>query len=136
MQAKEFMQQVQRAEAELRLISAKKRHFDDLAASLGAGVAKATNDTPSGASRVEAAAVGLADVFTELDVKAREYAALIRRATELIEKLPQQKHRQVLTLRYLSGWSWSSIRDEMGYNDPKSVYRVHGWALQELQKLL
>jgi DNA-directed RNA polymerase specialized sigma24 family protein len=135
MQAKELMQQVRRAEQELKLINAKKRHFIDLAASMGGGMGVASAK-PSGASRVEAAAVGIVDLSTELDVKAKEYVALIHKAEALLSKLPQPRHREVLTLRYMSGWSWKSISDEMGYKDPKSVYRVHGWALQELQKLM
>lgn len=129
------MLQVQRAEKELKLISAKRRHFEDLMLSTGSGVGTAIGK-PTGASRTEAAAVGLVDLTTELDVKAREYVALIHKAEALIAKLPQEKHRQILTLRYLSDWSWRSISDELRYKDPKSVYRVHGWALQELQKLL
>ncbi len=136
MQAKEFMQQVHHAEEELKLITAKRRHFEDLAVSIGSGMGSAISGKPSGASRVEAAAVGITDLTTELAVKEKEYVALIRKAEGLIAKLPQERHRQVLTLRYLSGWSWPSISDELKYKDAKSVYRVHGWALQELQRLM
>ena len=136
MQAKEFLLKVQSAEQELRLLEAKKRHYEDFATSIGSGIGSAVGSKPSGASRVEAAAVGLTDLLTEIDVKIAEYVKLIRKAEKLIEKLPQAKHRQVLTLKYLSGWSWPRIRDEMGYKDPKSVFRVHGYALLELQKVM
>lgn len=135
MQAKEYLLRVRAAEQELKLINAKKRHYMDLAASVGGGIAVASNQ-PSGGSRVETAAVGIVDLTTELDVKAKKYVDLIREAEAKIEKLPQKKHRQVLTLRYLIGLSWASISDEMEYKDPKSVFRVHGWALKELQKFL
>lgn len=127
---------VHAAEQELKLLEAKKRHYIDLATSIGSGIGSAISGKPSGASRVEAAAVGLTDLLTEIDVKIAGYVDLIRKAEKLIAKLPQAKHRQVLTLRYLSGWSWPSIRDEMGYKDPKSVFRVHGYALLELQKVM
>ncbi len=136
MQAKEFMLRVHRAEQELKLINAKKRHFMDLAMSIGSGMGNAVGGKPSGASRVEKAVVSLTDLTIELSVKEKEYVDLIRKAESLIDKLPQERHRQVLTLRYLSGWSWSNISDELNYKDAKSVYRVHGWALQELQKVM
>lgn len=136
MPVKEFLSQVQRAETELRLIAERRAHFEDLAASVGGGIAKATLDKPSGGSRVETAAIGLVDLLTDLDVKEREYAAVVKKAEELIGKLPQQNHRVVLTLRYILNRSWSYISNFMNYKDPKSVYRVHGWALQELQKLM
>lgn len=135
MQAKIFMMRVRQAEHELKLINQKRRHFVELAGSIGVS-ASAVPSKPTGASRVEAAAVSIVDLTTELDVKAAEYTKLIRKAETLIEKIPQERYRQVLTLRYLTGWSWRSISDEMDYRDPKSVYRVHGWALRELQKLL
>ena len=135
MKAKEYMQHVAKAERELKLITAKRRHFQDLAESMGGGMGT-TAAKPSGASRVECAAVALADLTTELDVKAAEYTAMIRKAEGLINKLPQEKFRQVLTYKYLVGMSWKSISDEMKYQDEKSVFRTHGYALRELQKLL
>jgi hypothetical protein len=42
----------------------------------------------------------------------------------------------ILNYRYLCGWSYKSISDELKYNDPNSVYRAHGWALREAQKII
>ena len=137
MRAKELMEQVRKAEAELKLIGARKRHYDDLAKSLGSGIGStAFSKQPSGSSRVESAAVALTDLATELDVRAKRYADLVRKAEKLIDKIPQENFRKVLTLRYLSGWSWRSIQDEMGYKDEKSTYRCNGYALRELQRLM
>lgn len=135
MKAKDYMQQVARAERELKLINAKRLHFIDLAESMGGGMGT-TAAKPSGASRVESAAVALADLTTELDVKAAEYTAFIRKAEKLIGKIPQENFRYVLEYKYLAGLSWKAISDEMRYEDEKSVYRTHGFALRELQKLL
>jgi hypothetical protein len=135
MQAKQYMQMIREAEIELKLINAKRQHYIDLAASMGAGIGK-VSDTPSTGSRVETAAIGMADLLTELNVKAREYEGMIRKAEALISKIPQERFRQLLTYRYFCNWSWSHISDELGYKDPKSVYRVHGWALRELQAVM
>jgi len=50
--------------------------------------------------------------------------------------VPQERYRQILTYRYLCGWTFRSISDELEYNDPNSVYRAHGWALHEAQTVL
>ena len=63
-------------------------------------------------------------------------AEIINKARQVIKQVPQDKYRQILTLRYLAGWSFRSISDELKYNDPKSVYKAHGWALTEAQKVL
>lgn len=138
MTAKEFLAQVQRAEKELIAISAKRRHYLDLMMNIG--VKAITSDkvstTPSGASKTETAAIGLVEMEGQLAEKEREYTALIKKAEGLIGKLSQEKFRQVLTFRYLCDWSWRSIRDELGYKDEKSVFRCHGYALKELQRMM
>ena len=71
-----------------------------------------------------------------LEEQIRQYARTIALAEKVISQVPQEKYRQILTLRYLCGWSFRSISDELGYKDPNSVYRSHGWALMEAQKIL
>jgi hypothetical protein len=62
--------------------------------------------------------------------------AIIARAEQIIRNIPQEKYRMILNYRYLCGWSYKSISDELKYNDPNSVYRAHGWALREAQKII
>ena len=136
MTAKEFMQQVHHAETELRLIEKKRRHYQELATNISVNLTGMPGGGQQGSSRVETGAIGIVDLLTFLDVKAKEYTALIVQAEKLIDKIPQDNFRRVLTLRYLLGNSWKTILDEMEYKDEKSVYRCHGYALKELQKLM
>lgn len=71
-----------------------------------------------------------------LEDKRAAYMAIIARAEAVIDKVPQDKYRKLLTYRYLCQWSFRSISDELHYNDPNSIYRAHGWALAEAQKIL
>ena len=136
MQAKEFMLQVQRAENELLGISAKKRHYIDLVQAIGAKMSSTVVQGSNGASKTETAAIGLYEMTKLLEEKEKEYVELIKKAEELIAKISQQKFRDVLTYRYLCRHSWKTIRDEMDYKDEKSVFRCHGYALKELQKVM
>ena len=70
----------------------------------------------------------------ELEAARRRYCAMQEKARALIDALPNQRHRQVLTLRYLCGMSWPEITEEMGYSEEKSAFRVHGRALQVIKK--
>ena len=135
MRAKEFLQEIDKAEKQLIMIAAHKQHLMDLATSIGVKLTGMPgNKAPS--SRVETGAVGLVDLIVDLTDKEREYTQLVVKAKELISKVPQEKFQEILTLKYLCHWSWKSIRDEMGYKDEKSVYRCHGYALRELQKVM
>jgi len=136
MQAKEFLLQVQRAERELKAIGAKKRHYADLAQSIGAKISGSVVQTSGNSSKTETAAIGLYEMTKLLDEKEKEYCTLIKQAEELIAKIKQEKFRQVLTYKYLCNWSWQSISDELGYKDKRSAKRCHGFALIELQKVM
>ena len=135
MQAKLFFQKVQRAEAELKVLNAKRRHYIELGTSMGAPLGP-VGGSHNPTSRVENSVIGMMDLTDKLDSKIREYEGVIREAEALIEKIPQEKYRQILTYRYLCGWSFKSISDEVGYTDPNSIYRSHGWALAEADKIM
>jgi DNA-directed RNA polymerase specialized sigma24 family protein len=137
MTAKEYFKAVVHAERELMVIRAKIRHYQDIGYSITGG----SMDSPvvshsRGSSRVEAAAMGIFDATAELERQAAEFLTIVRKAEALIARIPQDRYRQILTLRYMAGWSFRSISDELRYQDEKSVYRAHGYALAEAQKIL
>lgn len=124
------------AERELKSLKARLAHYEDM----GLSITSHMSDTPvlasKGASRVESAAVGFLDTLDAIQGKIRAYTVIISNAEKMIEKIPQERYRQLLTLRYLAGMSLRSVGDEIGYRDRNSVYRAHGWALWELQQVL
>lgn len=135
MRAKEFFDQVQNAESELKVLNAKLRHYEEIGLSMG-GATGVIGNRQKGTSRVELAACGAVDALMGLEDKRAAYMAIIARAEAVIDKVPQDKYRKLLTYRYLCQWSFRSISDELHYNDPNSIYRAHGWALAEAQKIL
>ena len=135
MRAKDFFDQVQHAESELKVLNAKLRHYEEIGLSLG-GAPGIVGGGQKGTSRVELAACGAVDALMGLEDKRAAYMAIIARAEAVIDKIPQDKYRKLLTYRYLCQWSFRSISDELHYNDPNSIYRAHGWALAEAQKIL
>ena len=135
MQAKIFMETVRKAEEELKLISAKRQHYQELATMTSVNLNR-IGGSSGVTSRVENAAVNIADLITSLDVKEAEYVQIIQNAEQLIDKIPQYKFRQVLTLYYLAGMQMSQVSSQMGYKDDKSVYRAREFALRELQKVM
>lgn len=136
MTAKEYMVRVRRAEQELEILAEKKRHYIDLMLSIGANTGKAVIRAPSGSSKAETAAVGLVDLAEQIDKKIQEYTQIVKKAEALIDKLPQEKFRKVLTYRYLCNLSWKTISDKLDYSDEKSVHTCHRYALRELQKVM
>ena len=135
MTAKEYMIRVRKAEEELEILFARKRHYNDLILSMGSSP-DADRVQHGISSKTETVAIGLVSLSAKIDEKIEEYTKIVAEAEELINKLPQEKFRKVLTFKYLCGHSWKLLQDELDYADAKSVFRCHGFALKELQKLM
>jgi len=137
MKAKDYFRQIRSIERELKLLRARIRHYNDIGLSITGG----TMDSPvvshsRGSSRVETAAIGLYEAKFALERQVDEYVIRIREAEQMVSFLANERYRQILTLRYLADWTWKSISDELGYRDPKSVYKAHGYALAAVQEIL
>lgn len=135
MKAREFFRQVRTAESELKILNRKLEHYEEIGLSIG-GSSGVVGNKNRGSSRVEMAAIGAVDVMRELIDQQKAYMAIIARAEQVIRGIKQERYRQILNFRYLCGMSFRSISDELKYNDPNSVYRAHGWALHEAQKII
>ena len=137
MRAKDYFKRVLAAETELKMIRAKIRHYQDIGYSITGG----SMDSPvvshsRGSSRVESAAMGIFDATRALEEQMKEYLSVIREAERIVSQVPQMKYREILTLKYMAGWSFRSISDELHYEDPKSIYKAHGYALSAAQKII
>lgn len=135
MTAKEIFQDAMKAQKEIKLLNGRRAHYIEMATSLS-GMSEVYIRSTEKRSRTEAAAIGLVEVADKLGEQGERYLAQVRNAEEIIARLEKPRHRQLLTLRYIEGLSWRSVSDEMGYKDPQSVYRVHGWALLAAEKIL
>ena len=124
------------AEKDLKVLKARLRHYEDMGLSITSKMQDAPVSRSKGSSRVETAAVGFVDTLQAIQAKIRAYTVIIDDAEKMIEKIPQEHYRRVLSMIYLAGMSMPSVGDEMGYKDRNSIYRTHGWALWELEHVL
>jgi hypothetical protein len=135
MRAKDFFLAVRDAEHKIKVLRAKERKYREIASSI-TGMSETNIRTTGNRSRTESAAVRLVDVEDEIADAGEQYVALIEKAEQVLGQIKTQRYNDVLTYRYILGLSWRSVADEMRYHDAKSVYRVHGWALAEAQRIL
>lgn len=135
MRAKEFFAQVKDAEEKLKMLNEKIQHWEELGFSMG-GMASGSGNRHNATSRVELAACGAADVLTDIQERRAAYLALISRAEGIIEKIPQERYRKLLDYHYLCGKSLKWVSDELDYTGENSIYKAHGYALAEAQKVM
>lgn len=135
MTSKELFNRVFAAQQEIKLLERRRRKYIEMACS-AAGMSETSVRSSGNKSRTEQAAMKLVELADRMGNTAAEYYKLVEDAEGLIARLDRPRHRQVLTLRYIECKGWREITRIMRYEDEKSVFRVHGWALRAAQKLL
>lgn len=136
MTPKEYLQQVAQAERMIRTINARIDHYHDLIMGSPMNMENTPVTHSKGSSRTEMIAVGIADALDRLNANLGAYKAIVSHAEKMIDQVPQETYRRILTLRYLCGWKLPRIGEELKYEDRNSIYRAHGFALTAFGKVM
>lgn len=108
---------------------------------LHAQVTKTTStlsDMPKGGGEQDKLAGTIAkivDLKKGLHEEIRDYISLKAEAIRLIDSMSDDRHRLVLTYRYINGKTWEEIAVAMHYTY-KWVHVLHGLALVEFENVL
>lgn len=89
----------------------------------------------SARSKLEEGIVAAIDLERELQQKIAEQSDLVAKVTSEIESVKNIRHRDLLSLRYLNGWSWKRIADWMGFAEERGVHKLHGRALESFEQV-
>lgn len=133
MTAKEYLRQLARSNSRIDALIERQRRYRELAERRTA----VYRDTPGGGRRcsssVEEYAVKIIDLEREIDRRIDEYVDLTREIETAIDKVGDDRYRDILRYRYINGWRWEKIAQEMHY-DRRQITRLHGLALLEIEK--
>ena len=131
MTAKEYLRQLSRKDARIKALLERQRRYRELAERRTA----VYRDMPGGGKKrvspVEEYAVKIVDLEREIGRRIDEYVDLTREIEAVIDKVGDDRYRDILRFRYVNGWSWERIAREMHY-DVKWLYKMHGRALQKI----
>lgn len=74
-------------------------------------------------------------VQLEIDIEddLKKYKEMRKRVEDVIGTLKNPTWQAVMRYRYINGLTFEDIALSLG-NDIRHIYRVHGWALEELRK--
>lgn len=136
MNAKEYLRQLSRDEATLK---AKKKHLEVLRDTVSYVAAHKLDGMPRSSSNegssVERSVEKMADLEAEITQDEAALNLKKAQALDLIEKLDNPECKTILVLRYFRHMSWSEIAERMFYTE-RWVYKLHGFALRELDEIL
>lgn len=85
-------------------------------------------------SKMESTIVKMMDLENEINDDIDRFVDLSRDIKNTVNKMKGMNKQLLLELRYLNGKGWDEIAIIMGY-DPRTVYRIHGKALKEFEKI-
>lgn len=78
----------------------------------------------------------IVDLQAELNAEIDRYVDSKAEICNALNKIQKQRYFDVLHKRYVLFKTWQQIADEMGYEDVRGVYMIHGRALQAFNKIL
>lgn len=136
MTTKDWFRSIRGIDARVRAMEAQKERFMSLAMRAGVGSFEATRVSGTGnRSRVENGVIDSVDIDDEIS---RDIQAMLRMRQDVvfvISEIEDVRLREVLTMYYLSNWTWMHIADERGC-DVRWVHVLHAKALAEARKVL
>lgn len=131
-----FLERAMEAEKEIKRLRDREKRYREMAEGLGGGTGGVGGHGGGARSRLEEAVAELDELREYVAKRVKELAQEIMEVESVIEGVKTERYREVLERRYLHDEMWLRVSKEMGYQDEKSVYRVHGWAIKEAEKVL
>ncbi|SFE13340.1 hypothetical protein SAMN02910327_00409 [Peptostreptococcaceae bacterium pGA-8] len=135
MTAKEYLKQYKEIEVKLSLIEDEIINYETMAGHITTATDSVIVQSSKTIDRIGDIAANLAD----LKLEAMEYRSrlITQRAeiTKILCKLKDARFITVLYLRYIKLKTWEQISVEIGHY-LRHTHRIHGKALQELEKIL
>ena len=133
MDVKSWMQQLPMIEVRIRAREAQIQKYRDMATRATSSM-EATHVSGTG-SRVETAVVRICDLEQDVKSDLEELRRYRRDVMAVIQRVSDVRHRDILEMHYITGWSLQRIADEMHYQ-VRWVQILHGQALNEARAVL
>ena len=83
-------------------------------------------------SDLSAYAAKLDTLFRKLQAELNRKWEIRKTIINAIEEMEDETEKLVLKFRYINGWKWERIAEEMSYSN-MHVYKIHGKALEHLE---
>lgn len=129
MTAKEYLQQGYRLARGIRFKRERILELRELAGRSTSTYSAERMSGTTGRSRLESCICLIDEFEREIDEDLKKLSKI----QAYIAKVDHLDYRQLLELRYVDGFTWERIAEKMGYTE-RHVYRLHGWALQDVSE--
>lgn len=137
MNTKEYLQQIHKAEGKIKRMERSRQQLRANLYSIGSVSGEMSPDKVQSSTAGDA----MEKLIAKVDMLEREIIReiarekrLIRRISAEIERVPDDRYKNILQMRYIMCWKWERIAVDMDL-DIRYVYKLHGAALREFEKI-
>lgn len=135
MTVKEWLRMLPGMEARIRSKEAQIRKYRELATRATSTVEATRVSGCGNRSRVEDAVVRICDLEDAVLVELADLTQYRRHVMAAIRQVQDVRHRDILEMHYVTGWSLRSIAETMHYQE-RWVQIMHGQALNDVRDIL
>lgn len=135
MDVKDWFRQMPQIEARIRSKDAQVRKYRDLATRATSSMEATRVSGTGNRSRVEDAVVRICDLQVDATEELEQLRRLRRDVMAVIRRIQDVRHRDILEMHYVTGWSLERIAEEMHYH-VRWVQILHGQALTDARNVL
>ena len=121
--------------AQRRIVQMEERaaHYRDMAQRITATLSGVRVSGTPGGSRMEENMDAFMDICRDIEHEARRLRKYLAQANKVIGRIVDAREREVLELRYLSGYDFEDIARKMFLSE-RTVRRIHVKALEHVQR--
>lgn len=137
MTTKEYLQQIYKAEQKIKRLERGRQQLRANLYSIGSPSGQMSPDTVTSSiagDRMERLIARVEEIEKDIVEEIGRLTELIRHISAQIERVPVNRYRNLLHERYILCRKWERIAVDMDV-DIRHVYRLHGKALQEFEKI-
>ena len=133
MSAQAFMNRVTCAQRRIVEMEERAAHYRDMAKRITATLSGVRVSSSPGGSRMEENMDAFMDICKDIEREARRLRKYLAQANMVISRIVDMREREVLELRYLSGYEFEDIARQL-YVSERTVRRIHVKALEHVQR--
>ena len=134
MTAKEYLRQLRSLDILINAMLQEKERLFAMATKVNAPLSDCKVDSSPDNSKNTDLIIKVAALQGEINKQVGDYVDLRMTIIQQISGIEDMRYRTILTMRYIDRRSFSEIAVLMKYN-LRWVKRLHGWALQEFEKI-
>lgn len=135
MTAQDYLEQYSEIKRDIKRLMEERQRWEDLALKITPNYSDTPVSGSAGAGKIQTAIEQIEEWESELDRMISEQLKLRKEIEATISKVKTKEYQTLLRLRYINGFTWERVSEEMHYGY-QWTHKLHRRALEEMQEAM